>query len=184
MWIHRSLSGSHSGESFEIGAGLVTDLPVITFSADGSLVAFGSVGPGVEVWSVEELRRVMDVEGFGPDFADDGLMSHGFCTGGEGLFEDCEVRIVDPESGQLVGAFPSDVPPFFTAWSPDGSRIVMANQDTAVVRDAETGDEISRTNVDRVTRRGGFRPVKPSWPAPSRFLGSLMQPPGRCSWSS
>ena len=139
-----------SGESFEIGAGLVTDLPVITFNADGSLLAFGSVGPGVEVWSVDEPSRVMEVEGFGPDFAGNGLMSHGFCIEGESSFEDCEVRVVDPTSGQVIRAFTSDVLPFFTAWSPDGSRIVMASQDVAVVRDAESGQEISRTDVDRV----------------------------------
>jgi hypothetical protein len=41
------------GEGIEIGEGRVGDLPIITFSAEGDLLAFGSLGPGVDVWSMD-----------------------------------------------------------------------------------------------------------------------------------
>jgi WD40 repeat protein len=136
------------GEGIEIGEGRVGDLPIITFSADGDLLAFGSLGPGVDVWSMDGLRRVRNIEGFGPDFDGEGLLSLGFCSDAES--ESCEVRVVDPGSGEVVRAFSTDVPPWFTAWSPDGSLLAAADQDTAVVLDAESGEEVSRTDVDRV----------------------------------
>jgi hypothetical protein len=137
-----------SGEATEIGDGTVGDLPIISFSADGELLAFSSVGTGVDVWSMDDLEMVRNIEGFGPDFDGNGLLSLGFCSGGES--ESCEVRVVDPVSGEMVRALSTDVPPWFTAWSPDGSRLAAADQDTAAVLDAGSGEEISRTDVDRV----------------------------------
>ena len=137
-----------SSVSVEIGEGTVGDLPIVAFSPDGGLLAFGSVGPGVDVWAMDGLRRVRNTEGFGPNFDREGLLSLGFCSDDES--ESCEVRVVDPESGEMLRAFSIDVPPWFTAWSPDGSRLAVADQDTAVILDAESGEEISRTDVDRV----------------------------------
>ncbi|MEA2058188.1 MAG: WD40 repeat domain-containing protein, partial [Actinomycetota bacterium] len=137
-----------SSEAVEIGEGTVGDLPIIAFSPDGQLLAFGSVGPGIDVWAMDGLRRVRNIEGFGPDFDREGLLSLGYCSDDES--GSCEVRVVDTQSGEKLRAFSIDVPPWFTAWSPDGSRLAAADQDTAVILDAVSGQEISRTDVDRV----------------------------------
>jgi WD40 repeat protein len=148
-----------TGESFTLGAEPIAGVAAVVFSRDGELLAFRMEDEvGVEVWSVTERRLVYQTNDGGntPDFNADGLMSYAVDS------EFCEtcvsaVRVVDPLSGRLVHSFSTDLDPlYFTAWSPDGTRIAAGNQATVVVFDVATGDEIART-VDV------GRPYRPEW---------------------
>ena len=144
-----------TGESFTLGTdsfkSSITEY--LVFSPDAELLAFTTPTNGVEVWSVTE-RRLVYAGGkgsSGPDFNADGLLSYGWnpAVGETGA----SVRVIDPVSGRLVQTFPTDYfSLFFTAWSPDGTRIAAGDQEETLVLDAATGDEVVRTDLDRVSR--------------------------------
>jgi class 3 adenylate cyclase/WD40 repeat protein len=133
-----------SGESFDLGAGEGTN--AIDISPDGRLVAFVTYPPlATEVWSLSERRQVGSFEGAGlPDFGPNGELAISVCTDAGS----CELRVVAPDSGAVQRSFSLDFDPL-TAWSPTGDRIAVWDGLSIVVLDAITGDELSRTSVDR-----------------------------------
>jgi WD40 repeat protein len=164
------LEGSHpvtiwdraSRESFVLGeAGFPTDF---SFSPDDEYLAFTKRGtPGFEVWSMEERTLVyQNGSAKSADFNSDGLLVYTVRLADEGGAPTAgiEVRIVDPESWGVVDAFTTELTdPNFAAgaanamWSADGRYIAVQDSLDAVVLDAETGDELSRTqDVDLLFR--------------------------------
>ena len=155
-----------TGETFSFGSHPV-DLPTQhpVFSPNGEFLAVGTgIKVGVEVWSVPDGQLVYETGEFGegPDFNGDGLLS--YARNPDAEEDGASVVIVDPASGRVAQTLGTDYPfLFFTAWSPDGTLIAAADQEEAIVLDVATGEEVARTDLDRVFR--------PEWlPAGDAFV--------------
>ncbi|MEX2623926.1 MAG: BTAD domain-containing putative transcriptional regulator [Acidimicrobiia bacterium] len=137
----------NSGDSFDMGPSEVDPdrfFDSATFSPDGELIAI-PVGPGaasLEVWSFPEGELQYSVGRdltTGGSFSDDGRLAFfEFPEGKPPL-----LRIVEAATGREVQTIPLglDLPtaPFLISFSPEGSRLAIADQQTMAMLDLSTG---------------------------------------------
>ena len=100
----------------------------------------------VQVWSLDDRGLVYRTPGWGPAFNADGLLSY---SGGPEA--DPHIRVVDPITGDEVRSIATDLLPFSTSWSPDGTRIAVADDNGSSVIDVEKGIEVVRPILDRAS---------------------------------
>ena len=114
----------------------------VRFSDDGSMLATTGDDGAFRVWdpaSGEELfayEQPADGSVTSPSFAPDGnRVAAGWADG--------PVRVFDLRTGDVIGEYDVTPVPFTTAFSPDGTEIVIGSLDQpqGIVIDAATGDE-------------------------------------------
>ncbi|MCP4676552.1 MAG: WD40 repeat domain-containing protein [Deltaproteobacteria bacterium] len=132
-----SLWDVESGQSEVVFGRYMGGVHVVTFSADGTLVASASDDEGVLLWSVDDGTLLNSFKegthiSYAVAFSPDGrsLASAGN-DGGGGLYtKRGKVHIWDVPSGEILHTFElSDTPLYTVAFSPDGTMLAAAGDD-------------------------------------------------------
>ena len=131
-----------TGASVRSWPGHEVDVNFVVFSDDGSMLATTGDDGALRVWdpaSGEQLfayEQPADGSVTAPSFAPDGgRVAAGWADG--------PVRVFDLRTGDVIDEYDVTAVPFTTAFSPDGTQIVIGSmaQPQGIVIDAATGEE-------------------------------------------